>query len=69
MQKHSEIGERILAKVDTMSEIALLCVITTNASTGTATRTGFPKMKYPLPSRIIAVADAYNAMTSDQALP
>ena len=35
-------------------------------STGRAIRTGWSVMTIPLLSRIIAVADAYNAMTSDR---
>ena len=39
MQGHSEIGERILAKVDDYGEIAASSVTITNASTATAIRT------------------------------
>ena len=37
-----------------------------SASTAAATRTDFTDEEIPLLSRIIAVADAYNAMTSDR---
>ena len=40
--------------------------IITNASTDTDTQTDCPEDEIPSISRIIAVADAYNAMTSDR---
>ena len=47
MQRHSEIGERILANVDTYSEIARrLFVHTTSASTVRATRTVLREMTF-----------------------
>ena len=40
MERHSEIGERILAKVDDYSEIAAIVRHHHGGSTGTDTRTG-----------------------------
>jgi putative nucleotidyltransferase with HDIG domain len=66
MQRHSEIGERILANVDTYSEIASVVRHHHERVDGQ----GYPDRlvidEIPLLSRIIAVADAYNAMTSDR---
>ena len=67
MQGHSVIGERILAKVEDYAEIAdLSCAIITSAWTAWAIQTGSRGEDIPFLSRIIAVADAYNAMTSDR---
>ena len=66
MQRHSEIGEKILANVDTYSEIASIVRHHHERVDGQ----GYPDKRsgtdIPLLSRIIAVADAYNAMTSDR---
>jgi putative nucleotidyltransferase with HDIG domain len=66
MEKHSEIGERILAKVDDYGEIASIVRHHHERVDGEGypDRIGGPAI--PLISRIIAVADAYNAMTSDR---
>ena len=61
-----EIGERILANVDTYVEIAAIVRHHHERVDGQGTRTGSPAADIPLLSRIIAVADAYNAMTSDR---
>jgi putative nucleotidyltransferase with HDIG domain len=64
MEEHSAIGERILAKVDDYSEIAKVVRHHHERMDGN----GYPDRlrgdEIPLVSRIIAVADAYNAMTS-----
>ena len=66
MQEHSSIGETILAKVDDYSEIAQIVRHHHERVDGN----GYPDHRslddIPLLSRIIAVADAYNAMTSDR---
>ena len=66
MQRHSEIGERILANVETYAEIASIVRHHHERVDGE----GYPDRlrgdEIPLLSRVIAVADAYNAMTSDR---
>ena len=66
MQRHSEIGERILGNVDTYAEIASVVRHHHERVDGQGYPDGLPEEKIPLLSRIIAVADAYNAMTSDR---
>ena len=66
MQRHSEIGERILAKVDTYAEIASIVRHHHERVDGGGYPDGLAGEDIPLISRIIAVADAYNAMTSDR---
>jgi HD-GYP domain-containing protein (c-di-GMP phosphodiesterase class II) len=66
MQSHSEIGERILSNVDTYSEIAAVVRHHHERIDGDGYPDGIKGKAIPLLSRIIAVADAYNAMTSDR---
>jgi putative nucleotidyltransferase with HDIG domain len=66
MQRHSQIGERILANVDTYAEIAAVVRHHHERVDGQGYPDGLPEQDIPLLSRIIAVADAYNAMTSDR---
>jgi putative nucleotidyltransferase with HDIG domain len=66
MQRHSEIGERILANVDTYAEIASVVRHHHERVDGQGYPDGLPDEEIPRLSRIIAVADAYNAMTSDR---
>ena len=66
MQRHSEIGERILGNVDTYSEIAGIVRHHHERVDGQGYPDGLAGDDIPLLSRIIAVADAYNAMTSDR---
>jgi putative nucleotidyltransferase with HDIG domain len=66
MQRHSEIGERILANVDTYEEIAAVVRAHHERIDGQGYPDGLQTEDIPLLSRIIAVADAYNAMTSDR---
>lgn len=66
MQRHSEIGERILANVDTYAEIAAVVRHHHERVDGQGYPDGLEGTEIPLLSRIIAVADAYNAMTSDR---
>jgi putative nucleotidyltransferase with HDIG domain len=66
MQRHSEIGERILANVDTYAEIAAVVRHHHERVDGQGYPDGVDGDDIPLLSRIIAVADAYNAMTSDR---
>jgi putative nucleotidyltransferase with HDIG domain len=66
MQRHSEIGERILANVDTYAEIASVVRHHHERVDGQGYPDGLSEIEIPLLARIIAVADAYNAMTSDR---
>jgi putative nucleotidyltransferase with HDIG domain len=66
MEKHSEIGERILAKVDDYAEIATIVRHHHERWDGEGYPDGLSREDIPLISRIIGVADAYNAMTSDR---
>jgi putative nucleotidyltransferase with HDIG domain len=66
MQEHSAIGERILAHVDEYSEIARIVRHHHERIDGQGYPDGLTDHEIPLVSRIIAVADAYNAMTSNR---
>jgi len=66
MQEHSAIGERILANVEDYAEIALIVRHHHERMDGQGYPDGILGDDIPLLSRIIAVADAYNAMTSDR---
>jgi len=66
MQEHSAIGERILAKVDDYAEIARIVRHHHERWDGQGYPDGLADEEIPMISRIIAVADAYNAMTSDR---
>jgi len=66
MQTHSVIGERILANVDDYSEVAAIVRHHHERVDGKGYPDKLVGNEIPLLSRIIAVADAYNAMTSDR---
>jgi putative nucleotidyltransferase with HDIG domain len=66
MEEHSEIGERILSKVEDYAEIARIVRHHHERVDGLGYPDGLHGEEIPLLSRIIAVADAYNAMTSDR---
>ena len=66
MEDHPEIGERILAKVDDYAEIAKIVRHHHERIDGQGYPDGLVGDEIPLLSRIIAVVDAYNAMTSDR---
>jgi putative nucleotidyltransferase with HDIG domain len=66
METHSEIGERILANVDDYAEIARIVRHHHERMDGEGYPDRIRRDEIPLISRIIAVADAYNAMTSDR---
>jgi putative nucleotidyltransferase with HDIG domain len=66
MEKHSEIGQRILENVDDYAEIAAIVRHHHERVDGGGYPDGLEGSQIPLLSRIISVADAYNAMTSDR---
>ena len=66
MQEHSVIGERILANVDTYPEVARIVRHHHERADGNGYPDGLKSSEIPFLSRIITVADAYNAMTSDR---
>lgn len=66
MQLHSEIGEQILRKVDDYAEIATIVRHHHERVDGLGYPDGLGGNAIPVLARIIAVADAYNAMTSDR---
>jgi putative nucleotidyltransferase with HDIG domain len=66
MQLHSEIGERILSKWDQHAEISKIVRHHHERVDGEGYPDGLTAEQTPLISRIISVADAYNAMTSNR---
>lgn len=66
MEQHSEIGEKILRNVDDYSEIADVVRSHHERIDGMGYPDGLYHDDIPLLARIIGVADAYDAMTSDR---
>jgi HD-GYP domain-containing protein (c-di-GMP phosphodiesterase class II) len=66
MEQHSVIGERILQNVEDYSEIASIVRHHHERVDGNGYPDRLEGDQIPLQARIIAVADAYNAMTSDR---
>ena len=66
MEEHSAIGERILANVEDYKEIAQIVRHHHERIDGHGYPDGLVGDQIPMLSRIIAVADAYDAMTSDR---
>ena len=66
MELHPVIGERILGKVDDYSEIAKVVRHHHERVDGAGYPDGLAANQIPLLSRIIAVADVYDAMTSER---
>jgi putative nucleotidyltransferase with HDIG domain len=66
MEEHPAIGERILSKVADYSEIARIVRHHHERVDGLGYPDGLNDEDIPLLSRIISVADAYDAMTSDR---
>jgi putative nucleotidyltransferase with HDIG domain len=64
IEEHVIIGERILTNVEDYTEIAQIVRSHHERIDGNGYPDGLPGHKIPVLSRIIAVADAYNAMTS-----
>lgn len=66
MERHSEIGEKILSNVEDYAEIAAIVRHHHERVDGHGYPDGLAADAIPLISRIIGVADAYDAMTSDR---
>ena len=66
MEQHPVIGERILSKVEGYSDIARIVRHHHERVDGLGYPDNLQGDEIPLLARIIAVADAYNAMTSDR---
>jgi HD-GYP domain-containing protein (c-di-GMP phosphodiesterase class II) len=66
MQKHSAIGESILERVEMYAEVAKVVRHHHERIDGEGYPDGLAGDAIPLVSKIIAVADAYNAMTSNR---
>ena len=64
MQEHSAIGERILREVAAYDDVATIVRHHHERIDGEGYPDGIRGEDIPLLSRVIAVADAYNAMTS-----
>jgi putative nucleotidyltransferase with HDIG domain len=66
MEQHPVIGERILSKVEDYSDISRIVRHHHERVDGLGYPDSLKDDEIPILSRIIAVADAYNAMTSDR---
>jgi len=66
MQRHPEYGEEILRRIDDYGEIAEVVRHHHERIDGQGYPDGLQDSEIPVLSKIIAVADAYNAMTSDR---
>lgn len=66
MKRHPEIGYRILSTVNDMSEMAEYVLYHHEKWNGMGYPKGLAEKEIPLQSRIIAIVDAYDAMTSER---
>ncbi len=66
IKRHPEIGFRILSTANDMSELANYVLLHHERWDGKGYPRGLVGDSIPLPSRICAIADAYDAMTSDR---
>ncbi len=66
MQRHSEIGERIVAAAPTLKAIAPVVRAAHERPDGKGYPDGLVTAEIPISSRIIAVVDAFDAMTSER---
>ena len=66
LRQHSVIGERIVAAAPALAEIAPLVRATHERPDGTGYPDGLRLDEIPLGSRVIAVVDAFDAMTADR---
>ena len=66
IQKHSNIGVNLLMNINFLSEVVPYVTYQKERYDGSGSPEGLKGMSIPIGSRIIAVADAYSAMTSDR---
>jgi len=66
IKRHPEIGYRILSTVNELSEIAEYILLHHEMWNGNGYPKGLKGEDIPIESRIIAIADAYDAMTSER---
>ena len=66
VKKHPEWGARILGKIDELKDILPVVLHHHEKYDGTGYPSSLSKTRIPLPARIIAVADTFDAMTSDR---
>ena len=66
MKRHSEIGWRIVKEFPDLGAVASYILYHHERWDGKGYPSGLKADNIPLPSRILAVADAYDAMTSDR---
>lgn len=66
INRHSEIGYRIMSAVNDLSDIAEYVLYHHEKWDGTGYPKGLKKNEIPLESRIISIVDAFDAMTSER---
>ena len=66
MKRHSEVGWRIVKEFPNLGAVANYILFHHERWDGKGYPSGLKADNIPLPSRILAVADAYDAMTSDR---
>lgn len=66
IKRHSDIGYRILNTAPEMTDIALYVLSHHERYDGTGYPRGIKQKEIPLVSRIIAVADSFDAMTNER---
>jgi HD-GYP domain-containing protein (c-di-GMP phosphodiesterase class II) len=66
IQEHSNIGVHLLMNINFLSEVVPYITYQKERFDGSGTPEGLKGQSIPFGSRIIAVADAYSAMTSDR---
>jgi diguanylate cyclase (GGDEF)-like protein len=66
MQRHPELGEKILAPIERLAEVRAIVRSCHEHYDGGGYPDGLSAMEIPLESRIILVCDAFHAMTTDR---
>lgn len=66
IKNHTNVGVNLLMNINFLSEVVPYITYQTERIDGSGTPEGLKGQSIPLGSRIIAVADAYSAMTSDR---